>query len=207
MRPANCWPPVQNRSDTIPADAVILMVPGPVDDQRLAQDFFHRDKPPEPAAVTLVPVVPHDEEGIFRNRDRSEVVAGLDRSGDDQVVHINPVGVAPGEAVQDDLLVPDLDGVSRQADQALDEILRPVFGIDENHDITPFGRPDRDKSGADQRQSDPIVQDPPLIMLGLVLVTVAPARTAKFAVLAGAVGGTVGQGVAKLVLFCNSVGI
>lgn len=47
----------------------------------------------------------------------------------------------------------------------------------------------------------------PLIMLGPVLVTAAPTRTAKFAVLAGAVGGTVGQGAAKLVLFCNSVGI
>ena len=40
-----------------------------------------------------------------------------------------------------------------------------------------------------------------------LLVTAASARIAKFAVLADAVCGTVGQGVAKLVLFCNSVGI
>ena len=41
------------------------------------------------------------------------------------------------------------------------------------------------------------------------MVNAAPARTAKFAVLAGVVGGTVGQGVEKLVSTpadCNSVG-
>jgi hypothetical protein len=47
----------------------------------------------------------------------------------------------------------------------------------------------------------------PLTVLGAVLVNAVPARIAKFAVLAGAVGGTVDQSVAKLVLFCNSVGI
>ena len=50
-----------------------------------------------------------------------------DGARDDQVVHIDLAEVAQ-EAVQKDIFVPDLDYVSRQADQALDEILERSSG-------------------------------------------------------------------------------
>src|SRR3989339_660334 len=111
---------MQNRADPAPADPGILLVPGPVDDLGLAQDVLHIHETPEPAVVAFIPVVTHNEDGTFGNLDRSEIVPGLNRARDDGIVRMHPVSVAPGETVQEDLLVPDFYGVAGKADEPLD---------------------------------------------------------------------------------------
>src|SRR5450631_2174483 len=65
-------------------------------------------------------------------------------------------GLRPGHAVDGDLLVAIHHLVARQADQALDEILRRIDRIAEDDDVTPLRRARRDDLLFDDRQADAV---------------------------------------------------
>ena len=48
--------------DSVPSDASIVFIPGPIDFKSLAPDVFQIDKTPKSAVVAHVPVVPQNEQ-------------------------------------------------------------------------------------------------------------------------------------------------
>src|SRR5512136_2137368 len=99
-------PSVQELPEAVPADAALVAVPGEVDDEGLPDDIFEFDEAPETAVVALVAVVAHDENRPFGDLDGSQVVPALDRLRVDDVLHVDPVEIVDGLAVEEDLLVP-----------------------------------------------------------------------------------------------------
>src|SRR5512146_379350 len=104
----------------------VVLAPGlvrPVDEQRLALDIVARQEAPIAAVLRVVAVVAHDEIAIRRYRHRPEPLTHVRRR--DLLVIVRrwcqevDIRLVERLVVDEDLLVTQLHGLARQADDAL----------------------------------------------------------------------------------------
>src|SRR5262249_51400556 len=95
-----------------------------------ALDVRERHGTPEPRVVALVAIVSHDEDVVGRHGVGSVVVAG-------GLGRCLPRGIwaVPRYAIDEDVPVTDLDGLSSHGHHALDEVFRGVLRPDEDHHV------------------------------------------------------------------------
>ena len=96
------------------------------------------DKPPETAVIGKIAVVAHDKKFAFGNGDRPQVIPGLHPAGKYFRIFVDGMAVFYGFAIDNQLLVSNLDSIPRQPDHPLDEILAGVFGELEYDNIPPL---------------------------------------------------------------------
>src|SRR4029453_10717207 len=118
----------------------------PVNDECTAFHIIARQKTPVAAVLRVVPVVAHHKVMFRRNSDRAVVLSRIpaqslafdlvqllrDRWG---FLHVVGEGLVHQKAIYVDALVADLDVLTRQSDDALDEVSLRVFGILEHDDV------------------------------------------------------------------------
>src|SRR4030042_3649186 len=88
---------------------VVGSLPGKVNDMSLAPEGVQGHEAPKPAIIALVPVVPHEEIGVFGHLHRSVIVPGGLGRGDDHVIGKTGLGRLVGVAVDINLFTDDLD--------------------------------------------------------------------------------------------------
>src|SRR5689334_14713382 len=149
---------VDQVADALPAHPAILAVPGPVDQERLALHVVERHEAPEAAVVAAVAVVAHDEDLVGRHGDRTVVVA----RGEPALVagaldEVRP-RVVDLLVVHVELLVLDLDDVTRLTDHPLDEVLLRIDRVDEDDDVAAPWVGELQHAFADQRNTDAVAE-------------------------------------------------
>src|SRR5512143_2160636 len=98
-------------AQALPAYPAVAAVPGPVNKERFAAHLAHRDITPEPAVVTSVAVVTHDEDMPFGNDLRTIIIA-VYRAAQLRIVAFEvSVRIVDRFAVDKDLFIADLDGI------------------------------------------------------------------------------------------------
>ena len=78
-------------ADPVPAYRCVYLVPGPVEDKGFSLYRLQLNKFPEPAVITVVPIVPHYEQRVCRHSYHFHVVAALFPRGKYFIIKENSV--------------------------------------------------------------------------------------------------------------------
>jgi len=96
------------------------------------------DKPPKTTVIGVVPVVTHYEIVIGRDSNRSEIIPGGTLPRQDLRIIMHLVWVPVQDTVHINLIVPDQNLITGDADHFFDEILWAAHRTFENNHIPPL---------------------------------------------------------------------
>ena len=146
-------------TDAIPARHELLLVPGPILDKCQPLDRRAVDKTPETAIVGTIAIVSHDEIVVWWHSNQWHVVTW---AGSDVAILVDSFGRQVPLAIHVNAFVADLNSVSGQANNALNEIttleirLVFIFGKLEDDNVVALRIVDGDDGLFDEGRLDAI---------------------------------------------------
>lgn len=98
--------------------------------------------------MAVVPVISHDKERILRYHDGTEIVSGLNVSGEKSLIQVNGIVDLKEFTIDENLFVDNFNAVACHAHNPLNEIFFWIYWIFENDDVFTFGLANGNPGGA-----------------------------------------------------------